>query len=185
MNRLRFVTARDLFDAFPTAAADVAAEADDSESIAFMQKLARDGKLIGALSFCAYLLPRREAVHWACDSVRALPGAPSGAALACLETAERWVRTPDEPLRFEAARTALASEQTSPATFAAYAAGYAGRNLTPPEFGIAPAPEQLTAQSVRCVFLLAKLHVTPDAQPAWYTSRLERGIKLATGPDKR
>jgi hypothetical protein len=180
MHRLRFTTASALFEAFPTAVADVGGPVVEQESLAYAAELAGSGNIMGALSFVAYLLPRREAVHWACQSVRSLPGSPDDGETACLEAAERWVRTPDEDLRFAAARTALGAQQTSPATFAAYGAGYAGRTLAPPDLGPAPAAPHLTARSVSCVFLLAGLRVAQDRQTAWRRTALEAGVRLAT-----
>src|SRR6184192_1446688 len=70
--RLRFATARQVFEAFPTASSDIEAKPSDTEPLAFLQSLLRGPTPEDAVSFCAYLLPRREAVWWACRCIRAL-----------------------------------------------------------------------------------------------------------------
>lgn len=182
MHRLRFQTALDLYGAFPMVAPEVGEEATEENPVAFAQRLAGAGKELQALIFCAYLLPRREAVLWACDSARALPGAPSAGDVGCVDAAEQWLRAPDEATRYRAHLVATAADQASPPTWAAHAAGYASRNLLPPDIGQAPLPEHLTALAAGTLFKLAPLRLAPDEKPGWFRARLERGIQLAAGP---
>ena len=69
---VRFPTARSLFETFPEAAVKAAEAPIDAPSLDFLQNLAAKEKFEDALTFCAYLLPRREAVWWACRCARAL-----------------------------------------------------------------------------------------------------------------
>ena len=64
MTRLRFVTARDLFEAYPVALDETDLEPTDAPSLDFMRALADSGEPEKAIGFCAFLLPRREAVGW-------------------------------------------------------------------------------------------------------------------------
>ena len=74
MPLLRFATAHALFDAFPEVSQKVTVEPTDQSPIVFLKALSSADKLPDAVTFCAYLLPRREAVWWACGCVRRLLG---------------------------------------------------------------------------------------------------------------
>ena len=72
MPRLRFDTARDLFEAFPIAERLIEVEPSDEPSLQFLAGWSTRDDLDQAVGFCAFLLPRREAVWWGCRTVRAL-----------------------------------------------------------------------------------------------------------------
>ena len=55
MALIRFATARDLFDAFPTARQDVDAEPSDAAPLDYLKSLCDSGELAKAAAFCAYL----------------------------------------------------------------------------------------------------------------------------------
>jgi hypothetical protein len=179
MEKLRFATARDLFQAFPTAAEDVGAPASTEPAMAYAESLAQSGKLLGALSFFAYLLSRRETVWWACQSVRTLPTGLLAAEKQVLETAESWVRDPEEAQRLAAHRCALLSDARSPATWAAFAAAFAGQIFGSNEFGPMPIPIHLTARAARTVFLLAGSRLSPSVKDEYLRACLDRAIGLA------
>ena len=76
MASLRFPTVADLYDAFPAAQDDVGIEPSGEPSLTFLRALvAREAWI--RHSFCAYLLPRREAVWWGCQSVRRIYPRPT------------------------------------------------------------------------------------------------------------
>jgi len=104
MSRIRFATAREVFEAFPGVRADIGAPPTEDAPLTFMRALLESATPEDALSFCAYVLPRREAVWWACQCVRTLVPEPGPDGETALRAAEAWVREPDEPRR----RTALA-----------------------------------------------------------------------------
>src|SRR5215472_14360491 len=99
MALLRFAAARDVFEAFPSAHKDITTAPSDQPPIAYLRELAKGQTPDDALAFCAYLLPRREAVWWASQCVRALLGEPTAADEAALQAAEAWVREPAEANR--------------------------------------------------------------------------------------
>ena len=74
MSRVRFATAKALFDTFPETYKKIGAKPTDQFPIDFLKGLVSQAKLDDAVTFCAYLLPRREAVWWACGCVRAHMG---------------------------------------------------------------------------------------------------------------
>lgn len=95
-DRLRFATARQVFEAFPTAAADIEVQPGDDAALDFARKLLAPGRRFEAVVYIAYLLPRREAVWWGCQCVRAISGNKTDDALL---SAEAWVREPEETTR--------------------------------------------------------------------------------------
>ena len=72
MSRVRFATAKALFDTFPEAYKKIGAKPTDQFPIDFLSGLVSQGKLEDAVTFCSFLLPRREAVWWACGCAREL-----------------------------------------------------------------------------------------------------------------
>ena len=74
MSRVRFATANDLFETFPELLKTIKVLPNDKPPLDFLKDLSVDEKLEDAVTFCAFLLPRREAVWWACRSVRSRVG---------------------------------------------------------------------------------------------------------------
>jgi hypothetical protein len=179
MEKLRFATARDLFQAYPTAAADVGAPATAEPTLDYVKTLAQSGNLLGAVSFCAYLLSRRETVWWACQCVRALPAPLEAAELRVLEAAEAWVRDPEEAQRLAAHRSALVSDARWPASWTAFAAAFAGQIFGTAEFGPVAIPPHLTARAARTAFLVAGGRLSPSAKDEYLRACLDRAIGLA------
>ena len=70
MGQARFSTVRDLFDAYPSAVGDVGKAEDSMRTLDFVRSLIGKRDWQAAISVCAYLLPRRVAVAWACRSIR-------------------------------------------------------------------------------------------------------------------
>ena len=71
---IRFSTARQVFEAFATAANDIETPPTSDDPLVFLRALLDGPTPEDAVSFCAYLLPRREAVWWACQCLRQIGG---------------------------------------------------------------------------------------------------------------
>jgi hypothetical protein len=185
MPGLRFATANDLFAAFPTAAKDIGTPATNQAPHDYMKALAAAGKVMAAISFCAYFLDRQQATFWACQCVRGLPGPLAPEEMRALSAAEAWVQHPREPLRVAAHQVALRADHKSPATFAAYAAAFSGPGLMPPLPGAEAAPmikvpSHATSQSVRAAFLLAGARLPPKKKEDYLRKWLAEGTRLST-----
>ena len=128
-SRIRFVTARGVFEAFPDLNYVATRPADDIKPLDHARALLASSRPRDAIFFISHLLPRREAVWWAIQCVRALIG-ESGADEA-LRAAETWVRTPEDDNRRAALLVANASDQRKPSTWLAFAAGWSGGSLLP------------------------------------------------------
>ncbi|HEY6733563.1 MAG TPA: hypothetical protein VI256_07165 [Roseiarcus sp.] len=73
-SRIRFATARSVFDAFPDLSYVVTPPADDIQPLDHARALLRAPRPSDAVLFISHLLPRREAVWWAAQCVLALLG---------------------------------------------------------------------------------------------------------------
>ena len=152
MTRLRFSTAGEVFESFPALRRLVATAPANEAPLAFLARLAAGAEPKDAIGFCAFLLPRREAVWWALQSVQRMrpAGAPAGPALAA---AEAWVRDPGDARRREALSVAEAADPAEPATWVAWAAGYSGGSMLANH--AVPCPPDLTAKTARIAVLTA------------------------------
>jgi hypothetical protein len=174
---LRFAVASAVFEAFPTAHKDIAAKPTSQPPLDFLRSLASGSTPDDALAFCAYLLPRREAVWWGCQCVRDLLGQTTADDEAALQAAEAWVYEPDEERRRAALAIGGSADRGAASTWVARAAAWSGGSLIVSEHGGAPAPPQLTAQAVRIAILVA-LAGKPN-RVAEIARCVERGVQIA------
>ncbi|HVV93443.1 MAG TPA: hypothetical protein VHD15_08500 [Hyphomicrobiales bacterium] len=180
MASLRFATLGDLYEAFPTAADDIGEAPADAQPLAFLQALAAAGSWDKAVSLCAYLLPRREAVWWGCQSLRRMiPLAPEEED--GLAWAEAWVREPEEGRRRAALRYGGEADSRLPSSWMALAAGWSGGSIVPPEVGVVPAAPHQTARAVRAGLMIAMVRIASENLPAVMTPCLAEGAALAGG----
>src|ERR1700674_3454978 len=117
MSDLRFATARALYETFPEVTKKIGAAPTDQPPIDFLNALTSQGKVADAVTFCAYLLPRREAVWWACASARALLGPIPRERGAGLAAAEAWVYEPDDKHRHAALEIGTNGDSNDPLTW--------------------------------------------------------------------
>jgi hypothetical protein len=179
-NRLRFSTARQVFEAFPTVATDVEAQPADEAPLEFARKLL--GRRFEAIVYIAYLLPRREAVWWGCQCVRALAGNKVDDALLA---AEAWVRGPDDTTRRAALNLGWTRDPRIATTWLALAAGQSGGSISPEDAHPVAPPPQATAVDVKAAVILAIAQTPPLGQSAWLSACVEAGITFAEGGDAK
>lgn len=181
MSQVRFATVRDLFDSFPSAAGDVGAAEEGLNALEFLRQLIAAQLWEPAISFCAYLLPRRAAVAWAGRSVRRMMPAPRADEDRMLGFAEGWVEDPAEPRRRKALSAGTVGDAKSPATWVALAAGWSGGSIVPENMGFAPADPEQTAKAVRVALFIALSRLETKDKPRVMTACLHDGIQLASG----
>jgi hypothetical protein len=181
MSVIRFATVGDLYDTFPTAQADVGAPRSDAPSLPFLQSLVGKELWSQGVSFCTYLLPRRQAVWWGCQSLRRMQPQRTPPEAAALATAESWVREPEEHLRREALDRGTQGDAGWPATWMALAAGWSGGSIAAPEFGIVPSAPYQTARAVRAGLLIAMGDIPNPETPKVLQPCIESAIDLAVG----
>jgi len=180
-SRVRFATAREVFDAFPSAADDIRVEPTSEAPLVFARALAAGPTPEDALSFCAYLLPRREAVWWSCQCVRSLTPNLTQKELQGLKAAEEWVREPEDGRRRAAIAEGLAGDRNAATTWNALAAGWSGGTMMAGEHAVPVAPH-LTAKAVRIAVLTALARVGADERAARIAGCLDGAVRLAAAP---
>jgi hypothetical protein len=181
MASLRFATVRDLYEAFPTAQEDVGAEPSDEPSLTFVKSLVETQSWDKAVSFCAYLLPRREAVWWGCQSLRRMQPHNAPADTVALDAAEAWVREPQEHLRRAALDLGTQGDTRRPTTWVALAAGWSGGSIAAPEYGNVPAAPYQTARALRTGLLIAMSRIASEETDKLMKPCIEGGVQLALG----
>lgn len=184
-SRIRFTTARQVFEAFASANRDIVAPPSDDAPLEFLRGLAGSPTPEDAISFCAYLLPRREAVWWVCQCLRAMGAAGNPADERAIAAAEAWVREPEEPARQVALTIGEAADPASPATWAALAAAWSGGSLSAPDLPVVPPPAQLTAQAARAALLTGIARVGVDRRAYWLKACVDACIRFAGGGEAR
>jgi hypothetical protein len=181
MSRVRFTTARSVFETFPELATKSTVAPTDDPPILFLKNLSAREKFEDAVAFCAHLLPRREAVWWACGSVRAFLGDLVQGQVAGLVAAETWVHEPNDKNRLLALQTGTRSDNSDPLTWLALAAGWSGGMLSPNP--PVPVPHYLTARAVRIAILLSARHIKLPVRPQRMRICIADGLRLAEGDD--
>ncbi|MHC2336561.1 DUF6931 family protein [Bradyrhizobium sp. USDA 4454] len=181
MTQVRFSTVRDLFEAYPLARYDIGKAAPEKPSLDFLQDAANAGNWHQAVSFCAYLLPRRVAVAWGCRSLRQMFDHFDANEDRSLSFTETWVRQPDEQSRNKALAAGNANDPEQPATWLALAAGWSGGSVVPAEFAPVEAKPDQTARAVRAALLIGLCQLSHASRDRIMTACLEDGIQLARG----
>jgi hypothetical protein len=179
--RLRFTTVRDVYEAFATAQDDVGKPASDQPTVAFLQDALARQAWMAAVSLCAYLLSRREAVWWGSCSLRGTGSERAGADLAAIDAAEQWVRDPGEDARRHALRVGMATEGRFPGAWMALGAGWSSGSIVPPELGHVPAGMEQTARAVRAGLLIALTQVSEDDHARLVQGWVTHSLAIATG----
>lgn len=179
MPGLRFTTARDLFETFPTAEDDINAEPTDEPSLDYAKALVDAGAPNKAVSFCAYLLPRREAVWWAHECVSNAKAERTAPERDALRAAQAWVGEPEEQQRLAALQKGVEGSRKSPCTWVALGAGWAGGSIMPGVPGSPLNPPYQTARAVRAAVLVAGAELHPAGRNAQLSIWVEGALRLA------
>jgi hypothetical protein len=176
MKQPRFTTVQDLFEAYSTARDDVGEADPGMGSLEFLQQLVEKRKWEPAISFCAYLLPKTEAVAWGCRSLRRMTNQFNADEERALAYAEEWAAEPEEWRRTRALTLGNRINQRASATWLALAAGWSGGSVMPPECEHREATPEQTAGAVRLALFAGLAYLARDATDETMTSCLEDGI---------
>jgi hypothetical protein len=148
MKHLRFSTARQVIEAFPNLNGEFSGYNLDLEPFAFIDALLAQGSARKGMLFCAFVLPRREAVLWLSLTLRQRPQPPNGAEANLLHLVEEWLKKPIEATRRAALDAGMDDPNKGAFAWAALAVGWSGGNLSPnPEHPVPP-PPHLTGHAV-------------------------------------
>jgi len=178
-SRIRFTSARSVFEAFPDLSYVATRPANDIDPLNHARALLGSPRPSDAVLFISHLLPRREAVWWAAQCVRALLGA--GATDEALGAAEVWVRTPEDDNRRAALSAANDSDRRKPTTWLAFAAGWSGGSLLPADQKPVPPPAGACAMAANTAIMMAVAAGDPRAVVDRIEACAEAGVRFASG----
>lgn len=181
-SRIRFNTARQVFDAFPKVTAEIDLRPREESPLDFARKLLARAHRFDAIVYTACLLPRREGVWWGCQCVRALRGNQADDALLA---AEAWVRDPEEAQRRAALETAGSGDTGFPTTWLALAAGHSGGSVTAEGSSPVRASPDATAINLKAAVILAIVERPITDVPGWINACVEAGLRFAVGADAK
>jgi len=146
--------------------------------------LAKVGLVEDAVTLLAQALTRRGAAWWACRVTRLeAGGGPSPKESGAIETAEAWVRQPEQLKAYAAQDASRIAGLASPAGCAALAAFLAGDSLAPPHLDpLTPLPH-LAGLAAAGAVKLAAARRAPAEPNAELMRLLDAGFAVATGID--
>jgi hypothetical protein len=179
MSRIRFATAQALFEAFPEVSQKIGTAASNQAPIDFLKRLWSDSKVAEAVTFCVYLLPRREAVWWACGCARRLLGDLPKDQAAGLLAAEAWVYQPDDEHRQAALDIGIRGDSKDAQTWLALAAGWSGGFLKSSRNRQDPVPPFMTARAARIAVLFSASKVGGNERMERLKTCIAEAIELA------
>jgi hypothetical protein len=179
MPQIRFSTARSLLEAFPELSKKLTVAATDEAPLDFLRKLSAQAKFEDGVTFCAHLLPRREAVWWACGAVKASSNDAAQAQSDGFLAAQKWVYDPSEENRLAALETGNKSDKAKPATWLALGAGWSGGMLSSHPKAPVPMPHYLTARAAHIAILLNAQPIGAAERAGSLQACITEGIKLA------
>jgi hypothetical protein len=149
-------------------------------ALAYLEVLIANEKFPDAARFLASGLPKREAIWWACKCVRQVsPEKMQAQQEAALQSAEKWATSPSEEARRAAWTAAEAADFGTPAGCAALAAFWSEGSLAPPNIGVVPPGETLTAQAVAGALGLAAVMSEPEKAGEKFRKFFALGIEIA------
>src|ERR1700761_5930760 len=180
-SRIRFGAARNVFEAFPELGRVLAPLPGDLDPLEYTRAVLSGPRPTDAIIFLAHLLPRREAVWWAIQCVRAMLG--SNADDGAFRAADAGVRAPEDDNRRAALAAFNACNQRAATTWLAFAAGWSGGSVTPPDNDPMPAPPAACAQGVHTAVILAACAGDPLGVVDRLKACTEAGIRFADGED--
>lgn len=180
-SRIRFATARSVFEAFPDLDYIATRPADDIDPLDHARALLALSRPRDTVLFLSHLLPRREAVWWAAQCARALVG--EDGADDALRAAETWVRTPEEENRRAALSVANACDRRKPTTWLAFAAGWSGGSLLAPEQKPVAPPPGACAMAANAAIMMGVAAGDPRGVVRRIAACAEAGLRFASGGD--
>ena len=182
-SRIRFATARNVFETFVELRRVAPPPGDDAPPLDYARRLFGSARPTSAIVFLAHLLPRREAVWWARQCVGTILGPSSDDD--ALRAAEAWVRAPEEENRRAALAIGGAADQAFPTTWLALAAAWSGGSMTAPDVKPMAAPAAACAQAANAAIMLAITQSDPKIVRGWIDACVEAGLRFADGGEAR
>ena len=178
-SRVRFTHARDVIDTFAELKFAAAPPSDDAAPLDHARALLASPRPSEAIIFIAHLLPRREAVWWATQCVKAMLGPRADDE--AFRAADAWVRTPEEDRRRAALDVANAADRRAPTTWLAFAAGWSGGNLSASDQEPAQPSPAACAMAANAAVMLSVTRGDPVGVADRIRACAEAGVRFAEG----
>ncbi|MEO0829914.1 MAG: hypothetical protein AAFY03_05585 [Pseudomonadota bacterium] len=161
-SNFRFTHAAELFEEIPEIAEDVTARPEGHTCDEFIRALVGSRTPEEAITFSAFVLPRRFAVWWGHECLKQIESTLDPHDLRMLELAAEWVGDPEEESRYAALDAAMESDAKTPGVWIAFGAGWSGGSMVGPELPPVPPAPHLTARAVNAGVLsvLARVDVS-------------------------
>lgn len=180
---LRFETAEELFAQIPEIAEDLTARPNGSgqDPIAFIEALLASPVPEEAVTFAAYVLPRRHSVWWGHECLRHVAAMLSETDQEMLALAAAWVGEPNEDTRYAALDAAMEAPVKSPGVWIAMGAGWSGGSMVPKDYQPVAPPPFLTARAVNGGILSILALTDRKQRPARLTEFVQMALQIARG----
>ena len=149
----------------------------------YFDLLVQQNQLPDALAFLASALPKREAVWWACQCVRAVASAPPPED-AALKAAEKWCGLASDGNRRAAHAAAEVATFATPSGSAALAAFLSEGSMAPPHVQAVPPADHLTARLVAAALAMATVQTQPEKATEKRKKFLDLGLAVAAGTNR-
>ena len=147
-----------------------------------IEQLQQKEKLVPALKYLGYALPKRCAVWWACQCVREAGGdALEPADHTALASAEAWVANPTEENRRAAMAVADKQKHATAACWANVGAFWSGGSMAPPTSPVIPPAEDLTGKAIFGSVQLAAAAHQPEKAVEKHKKFIALGLAVARG----
>jgi len=153
-DRIRFTFARQVLEAFPSAAEDLGEVPEKIAPLDHLAVMTAAKDPAPAVLFAALTLPKRESVWWGCLCIRGLKRDGAGLREG-LTAAENWVRKPEEEQRRAAGKIAEDQGFNGAGAWIAFAAFTSGGSLAPPDLQAVPPPADSCGRSVFAAIMQA------------------------------
>lgn len=147
----------------------------------YLDRLIEKELWVDAIRLLAFALPKREAVWWAAQSLRAhLPADAPAKVLDALKSAEAWVYKPTEENRWAAKEAGEKVGYDKPACFVAMGAFWSGGSMVPAHLPKMEPMPAFTPGAVAGAILMVGAQ-DPERVMANYRLALEDGLDIANG----
>ena len=150
----------------------------------YLDLLLQQNLLPDALAFLASALPKREAVWWACQCVRAVTPTPPPQEESALKAAEKWCGLASDANRRAAHAAAEVATFQKPAGTAALAAFLSEGSLGPANVPAVPPADNLTARIVAATLTVAAVQTQPEKAAEKQKRFLDQGLAVAAGTNR-
>jgi hypothetical protein len=174
-----YALAKDLFEAVPEAGEDMRARPDGETPLAYIARLKQSKTPEEAVTFMAYVLPRRKAVWWGHQCLMSVDHLLSPQDKRMLQVAESWVREPEEYLRYQAMNEAMAAPDTTPGTWIAFGAAWSGGSLNSPDLPRVSPPPFATPRAVNTAIMGVLAKVDTKHRATTLNAFVDMGVGLA------